>query len=71
MVRQCNTDATSLEGLAALEGETGYRAITDKHMVADNVVVSWAVSDKGDFNILQDLPDTSMTGAIQNWYSRG
>ena len=74
MVRQCNTDATSLEGLAALEGEAGHHAIADKHMVdmvAADVVVSRAVPVKGAFNILQDLPDTSMTGAIHNWYSRG
>ena len=40
-------------------------------MVAADVVVSRAVPDKGAFNILQDLPDTTMTGVIQNWYSRG
>ena len=73
-MRECNTDATSLEGLAALEGEAGHHAIADKHMVdmvAADVVVSRAVPDKGAFNILQDLPDTTMTGVIQNWCSRG
>ena len=73
-VRQCNTDATSLEGLAALEGEAGHHAIADKHMVDTvpaDVVVSRAVPDKGAFNILQDLPNTTMTGVIQSWYSRG
>ena len=40
-------------------------------MVAADVVVSRAVPDKGAFNILQDLPDTTMTGIIQNWCSRG
>ena len=73
MVRECNTDATSLEGLAAL-GEAGHHAIADKNMVdmvAADVVVSRAVPDKGAFNILQDLPDTTMTGVIQNWCSRG
>ena len=40
-------------------------------MVAAGVVVSRDILDKGAFNILQDLPDTTMTGVIQNWYSRG
>ena len=74
MVRQCNTDATSLEGLAALEGEAGHHAIADEHMVdmvAADVAVSRAIPDKGAFNILQDLPNTTMIGVIQNWYSRG
>ena len=74
MVRECNTDATRLEGLAALEGEAGHHAIADEHMVdmgATNVVVSRAVPDKGAFNILQDLPDTTKMRVIQNWYSRG
>ena len=73
-MRECNTDATSLEGLAALEEEAGHHAIADKHMVdmvAADVVVSRAVPVKGAFNILQDLPDTTMTRVIQNWYSCG
>ena len=40
-------------------------------MVATDAVVSWALLDKGAFSILQDLPDTTMTGVLQNWYSRG
>ena len=40
-------------------------------MVAADVVVSRAIPDKGAFNILQDLPNTTMIGVIQNWYSRG